>query len=123
MMCLTKGRVRDSDTDQRELFHRVVAKNAFISKRGRQDVQLIAAVLCTRAQKPSEKDWSRLIWHMKWPHRTKDDAMAFDKSKGISAFECCIDANFVVHQDFWSHTGGSGRFAGGLGCLINVSAN
>ena len=41
------------DTEKRELFHRVVAQNLFISKRGRQDIQPIIAVLCARVQKPT----------------------------------------------------------------------
>ena len=46
------------DTEKRELFHQVLVQNLFISKRGRQDIQSIIAVLCTRVQKPTEKDWS-----------------------------------------------------------------
>ena len=44
------------DMKKRELFHCVVAQNSFISERGRQDIQLIVAVLCTQSQKPTEKD-------------------------------------------------------------------
>ena len=48
--------------------------------------------------------------------------MTFGASEGVSAFEWCIDASFVAHPVFRSHTGASGRFGGGAGCLINVSA-
>ena len=48
--------------------------------------------------------------------------MTFDANKGLNAFEWCVDDSFAAHPDFWSHTGGSGRFSGGRGCPINVSA-
>ena len=59
---------------------------------------------------------------MKWLHKTRDDAMTFDASKGLKTFEWHINASFAAHPDFWSHTGGSRRFGGGQGCPINVSA-
>ena len=48
--------------------------------------------------------------------------MTFDASVGLSAFEWCINASFVLHLDFWSHTGSSVKFGGGQGCPISVSA-
>ena len=98
-----------------------MAQNLFISKQGRQDIQPIIVVLCTRVQKPTEKDWSRLIRYMQWLHKTKDDTMTFRARKGLNTFEWYIDASFAVHPDFQSHTGGSRRFAGWTGCPINGS--
>ena len=48
--------------------------------------------------------------------------MTFDARLRLTLFEWFIDASFAVHPDFRSHTGGSGRFEGGLGCPIDVSA-
>lgn len=48
--------------------------------------------------------------------------MTFDANKGVSTFKGFIDASFGVHPDFWSHTDRLGRFGGGTGYPINVSA-
>ena len=50
---------------------------------------------------------------MKWPHKTKDNVMTFDASKGLNTFEWYINASFAVYPDFRSHAGGPGRFGGG----------
>ena len=80
------------------------------------------AVPCTWVQKPAEKDWGKPILCMKWLNKTKNNKMTFDTRNGISTFEWCMDASFATHPDFRSHTDGSGRFTGGQGCPINVSA-
>ena len=94
----------------------------FISKRGRQDIQPAMAALCTRVKKPTETDWNKLVRFMRWLFKTRKDVMTFDARLGLALFEWFIDASFAVHPDFRSHTGGSGRFEGGLGCPINVSS-
>ena len=51
-----KGNDKYLEKEQQELFKRVMAQNLFISKQGRQDIQPIIAVLCTRVQKSTDKD-------------------------------------------------------------------
>jgi hypothetical protein len=48
-----------TDTD-REIFHSVVAKLLYVSKRGRLDIQLPITFLCTRVFCSTEQDWSKL---------------------------------------------------------------
>jgi len=42
------------------LFHTVIAKLLYVSKRGRPDIQLAMAFLCTRGSVSTEQDWSKL---------------------------------------------------------------
>ena len=42
--------------------------------------------------------------------------------KGLHNVERCIDAAFVVHPDFKSHTGATQHFVGGKGAVQSISA-
>jgi hypothetical protein len=44
----------------REIFHSVVAKLLYVSKRGRLDIQLPIAFLCTQVSCSTKQDWSKL---------------------------------------------------------------
>ena len=43
-----------------ELFHRLVARLLFASKRGRPDIQVAVAFLCTRVKAPTKEDYAKL---------------------------------------------------------------
>jgi hypothetical protein len=45
---------------EREIFHRVVAKILYVSKRGRFDIQLATAFFCTRVSCCTVQDWEKL---------------------------------------------------------------
>ena len=72
------------EDDKRELFHRTVAQNLFVSKRGRQDIQPIISVLCTRVKQPTESNWDKLVWFMRWLHKTRHDTMIFNADNGLT---------------------------------------
>jgi len=44
-----------------ELFHSIVAKVLYVSKRARTDLQLAVAFLCTRVSCSTEQDWDKLV--------------------------------------------------------------
>jgi hypothetical protein len=46
--------------EQAELFHRIVARLLFASKRARPDIQVCVAFLCTRVKSPNEEDYEKL---------------------------------------------------------------
>jgi hypothetical protein len=70
----------------REIFHSVVAKLLYVSKRGRLDIQLPIAFLCTQVSCSTKQDWSKLKR---------------------------VDASYAVHEDMKSHTGGVVSFRRG----------
>ena len=55
-------------TDEKEIFHRTVAKALFLCKRARKDIQPIVSVLCTRVKSPGRSDWNKLVRMMKFLH-------------------------------------------------------
>ena len=103
------------DMNQREQFHRTVAKALFLCKRARPDIQTATAVLCSRVKAPGRKDWTKLIRMMKFLHVTKNDMLTLSIGKGLYQLEWYIDAAFGVHPDYKGHTGAALKFKGGKG--------
>ena len=48
------------NTTQNETFHSIVAKLLYVSIRGRPDIELAVAFLCTRVSCSTKQDWSKL---------------------------------------------------------------
>jgi hypothetical protein len=49
------------DKRQGNIFHSIVAKLVYVSKRARTNAQLAIAFLCTRVSCSTEQDWKKLI--------------------------------------------------------------
>ena len=47
-------------TEKGKLFHQLVARLLFASKRARPDIQVAVAFLCTRVKNPTEEDYKKL---------------------------------------------------------------
>ena len=73
-------------------------------------------------KKPTEKDFNKLVRMIKYLNSPKDETLSLSEEKGISTIEWHIDASFVVHPYFRSHTGATMRFVGGRGCPISNSS-
>ena len=52
------------------LFHHIVAKLLFVSKRARLDINLTISFLCSRVDKSTHEDWSKLERLLHYLHRT-----------------------------------------------------
>jgi hypothetical protein len=87
-----------------ELFHTFVAKDLFLSKRARQEIQPAIAFLATRIKNPTESDWNKMKKVMGFLQDTKDEVMTLEMGDNKS-IEWYVDASFAVHQDCRSHTG------------------
>jgi hypothetical protein len=61
--------------DKADRFHSVVAKLLYISPRGRIDIQLAIAFLCTRVSCSTDQDWEKVKRVMQFLNRTLDDYM------------------------------------------------
>ena len=59
------------DKTRAQQFHTTVAKELFISKRARPDIQPTIAILATRVQKPNKQDWEKLVQLMKYLNGTR----------------------------------------------------
>ena len=87
------------------LFHHIVAKLLYLSKRARPDIQLAVAFLCTRVREPDIDDYKKLARLTKYIEATigLPLILSIDGSGNIDWY---VDAAFAVHKDMKSHTGG-----------------
>ena len=52
--------VNELDSEKSEVFHHIVSKLLYVSKRARIDIDLAISFLCTRVSKSTEDDWNKL---------------------------------------------------------------
>ena len=102
-----------------EMFHSIVAKQLYVSHRGRPDVQLPIAFLCTRVSKSTEQDWSKLKRVLEFLKGTLDDRITLG-ADDITIMQTWVDASYAVHSDMKSHTGGTVSF--GRGSIMSKSS-
>ena len=99
------------DKRQGEIFHSIVTKLLYVSKRARTDAQLAIAFLCTRVSCSTEQDWKKLIQLLQYFNGTLDMPLILG-ADSLAESKSCVDAAYAVHDDMKSHTGG----ATSLGC-------
>ena len=89
---------------ERDLFHHRVAQLLYLSKRGRPDIQLPVAYLCTRIQEANKDDNVKLVRVTRYLDSTirLPLILAMDNSGKI---QWHVDASFAVHNDMKSHIG------------------
>ena len=88
-----------------DLFHTTIAKELFLCKRERPDIQPKFPFLFNRVKGPDEDNWKNLLRMIKYLKETQDDEMTF-KINNITMTYWYDYAYFVVHVDMKSHTGG-----------------
>jgi Reverse transcriptase (RNA-dependent DNA polymerase) len=93
------------DDHHAETYHRLTAKQLYLCKRARPDLQPTVAFLTTRVVHPTINDWrklSRSIWYLRG---SKELVLTLEADEGINV-KWWIDASFAVHPDMrTSHTG------------------
>ena len=89
-----------------DLFHRLVARLLFASKRARPDIQVTVAFLCTRVKAPTEEDYQKLGRLIGYVKETIDLPLILG-SDGSETLTWNVDASFATHRDAKSHTGAS----------------
>jgi hypothetical protein len=92
------------DDGEKQLFHTVVAKLLYLSRRARPDIITTIGFLCTRVQAPTEEDRVKLRWLLGYLLKTKDDVLVLKPSECFKVV-AYIDASFAIHNDGKSHTG------------------
>ena len=95
---------RPLSSDDATLFHRLVAKLLYLSKRTRPDLQLAVSFLTTRVQAPDVDDFKKLGRCLRYLCDTKDLPLTLEASSAAS-ITWWVDASFAVHPDYKSHTG------------------
>lgn len=92
------------DEKRAEIFHHIVAKLLFVSKRSRIDIALTIAFLFTRVDKSTEDDWlklKRLLEYMK----LTIDMVRIVMTDNLNILRSFVDASYAIHMDMKNHTG------------------
>jgi hypothetical protein len=95
-----------------DVYHKVVAKLLYVSHRGRPDIQLAIAFMCTRVSCSTTQDWGKLKRLLQYLNRTMDDVLTIG-ADSLEKLMTWVDAAYGVHQDMKSHTGGAMSFGRG----------
>jgi hypothetical protein len=104
--------------EKAEIFHHLVAKLLYLSKRTRPNIQFPVAFLTTRVREPDIDNWKKL-GHCQCYLK---GSMEFDLTLETTLpmiIHWWIDSAYGVHSDCKSHTGGTMSL--GKGCPINMS--
>ena len=88
-----------------QAFHTIVVKVLLLYKRLRPDILDGVAFLTTRVREPDEDDNKKLGRILKYISGTRDIILALE-SDGTGTVKWWVDAEFAVHHDMKSHTGG-----------------
>ena len=75
-----------------------------MSKRVRPDVHQTYVVLSTRVKEPNDTDWKKSVRRIKCLNGEKKNCLNLS-AVDLKVVKCCVDARFVVHPGFNSHTG------------------
>jgi hypothetical protein len=94
------------DKERSDRFHRVVAKLLYVSHRGRPDIQLAVAFLCTRVSRSTTQDWEKLKRLLQYLNGTMNDVLILG-ADCLTKLMTWVDAAYGVHHDMKSHTGGA----------------
>ena len=90
------------DKDTVHLFHHLVTKLLYLSRRSRQDIQTAVAFLYTRVQSPDMDDYKKLTSVMKYICNTRDITLTMEAGDGPKWW---VDSSYAVHLDMRSHSG------------------
>jgi hypothetical protein len=87
-----------------DFYHRTTARLLFAAKRGRQDLQVVEAYMCTRVKASTVSDYHKLGRTIKymWGTIFMPLVLGWDAS-GVLTWS--VDASFAIHNDIRSHTG------------------
>jgi len=88
--------------DKSQIFHHLVAKLLYLSRRTRQDIQMAVAFLCTRVQSPDEDDCKNLSRVMQYLLAHRDITLTLEPGEQPNWW---VDSSYAVHPDMRSHSG------------------
>jgi hypothetical protein len=92
------------DEDDSIMFHSIVAKLLYLSKRARGDILPSVAYLTTRVLTPTIDDWNKLTRLLQYLNHSKSLIMRLS-SNGDDQVLCYVDASHHNHADGKSHSG------------------
>ena len=106
------------DENKSEVFHHIVSKLLYVSKRARIDIDLTISFLCTRVSKSTIQDWEKLRRLLVYLKNTKEMTRTIG-ADNLDVLHTWVDASYAIHEDMRSHTGGISSM--GTGCVHHKS--
>jgi len=91
--------------DKAKMFHNLVAKMLYATKRARPDTCTAIAYLTTRVREPDQDDWSKLVHLMKYIRGTREMPLILS-ANGSGILKWWVDGSYGVHPNLRGHTGG-----------------
>ena len=95
---------KELDEQKAEIFHHLVAKLMYVSKRARLDIDLVVSFLCTRVANPTEQDWQKLRRLLGYIGGTID-MVRIMSAEDLNTIRAWADASYAVHDNIRGHTG------------------
>jgi hypothetical protein len=92
-------------TNTKKIFHNIVVKMLYATKRVRPDTSVSIAFLTTRVREPDVDDWRKLQRLIEYLRLTKDLPLRIGVNKH-GTMEWYVDTLFTVHPNMRGHTGG-----------------
>ena len=90
---------------RKKIFHTIIAKLLYLSKRVRLDLLFSVTFLSTRVKSPTEDDWCKLVRIIGHLQATHTFYRVLRRQSNVPRLEHYVDAAFGVHSDGKSHTG------------------
>jgi hypothetical protein len=93
------------NTSKAVVFHNLVAKTLYATKRARPDTGTAIAFLTTRVREPDKDDWAKMCHLMKYLRGTHELPLILS-TDGSGILKWWVDASFAVHPNMRGHSGG-----------------
>ena len=110
--------VEKLNKEKAKVFHNMVARGLFLTKRARGDIHTAISFLTTRVQGPDTDDWNKLKRLMKYLAQT-NKLFSTLRADDLTLQKWHIDGSHGTHPDCKGHTGGALTL--GKGTLCNTS--
>ena len=104
---------KELEEEKAEIFHHIVAKLLYVSKRSRLDIDLVVSFLCTRVANPTEQDWAKLRRLLGYIKGTMD-IVRIMSAEDLNTVRAWPDTSYAVHDNMRGHTGGVISFGIGV---------
>ena len=91
--------------EKAQMFHTLVAKTLYATKRARPDTCTAIAFLTTRVRAPDKDDWKKLVHLMRYIRGTRTLPLILSANRS-GILKWWVDASFAVHPNLHGHSGG-----------------
>ena len=96
--------IKKLDKKRAKIFHNMIARGLFVTKRAKGDIHTAISCLTTRVREPNMDDWKKLQRLMQYLNNTKSFVSTL-RADSMSMLKWFIDGSHGTHPDCKGHTG------------------